>query len=180
MKKQFKQFYIATIAVLLALPILKNSGTFLRPGKVMLAGLLVGVTLLQSACDQHKRDHSGNDFSIADHAGKWVMVNYWAEWCAPCIEEIPELNQLHKRYPEELVVLGVNFDKIGGEELSTLASRMHIRFGLIDPDPADILRLSRPAGLPTTYIFGRDGILAAKLVGPQTGESLLKYTDIKP
>jgi hypothetical protein len=55
---------------------------------------------------------------------------------------------------------------------------MKIDFDVLEQDPANILRLSRPASLPTTYLFGRDGKLYAKLVGPQTIESILKQTDI--
>ncbi|MBT8149134.1 MAG: TlpA family protein disulfide reductase, partial [Gammaproteobacteria bacterium] len=135
----------------------------------LLGTLLMGSLLLACSRDSG-RDHQ---FSLAKYEGKWVILNYWADWCAPCIEEIPELNQLQQSYANELVVLGVNFDKVSGAQLQAQAEQMQIEFTLVDPDPAHILRLSRPAALPTTYIFDREGRLSAKLVGPQTAASLL-------
>ena len=127
-----------------------------------------------AGCDTQERGKRADAFSLQAYQGKWVILNYWAEWCGPCVEEIPELNALQKNHSQDLVVLGVNFDKISGGELHELARQMHIGFALVDPDPADILRLSRPASLPTTYLYNPAGELAFKLVGPQTAASLLE------
>ena len=142
--------------------------------------LLVSLLFLLSSCGPSvKESQAATEFSIDNYKGKWLILNYWAEWCAPCIKEIPELNALDADYSEDLDVAAVNFDRIKGQELIDLAARMGIRFEVIEQDPADILRLSRPASLPTTYLFDRDGKLYAKLVGPQTIESILKQTDIE-
>lgn len=111
---------------------------------------------------------------LAPWADKWVIMNYWAEWCGPCLEEIPELNNLQQKHGERVAVLGVNFDNIRGEALQALAKKMGIAFPLLEQDPADWLRLSRPSALPTTYIFYPGGELAAVLVGPQTAQELLE------
>ena len=140
--------------------------------------LLLGITL--SSCGQSSDDASTTaEFSIESYKGKWLILNYWAEWCAPCIKEIPELNSLDSDYSENLDVVAVNFDRIKGQALVDLTQRMGIRFDFVEQDPADLLRLSRPASLPTTYVFDRDGKLYAKLVGPQTIDSILKQTDIE-
>ena len=142
--------------------------------------LIFSLLLLLSGCGFAEKDgHSAAEFSIDNYKGKWLILNYWAEWCAPCIKEIPELNKLDTDYGNELDVVAVNFDRIKGQALIELAARMKIDFDLLENDPADILRLSRPASLPTTYLFARDGKLHAKLVGPQTIESILKQTDIQ-
>ena len=98
--------------------------------------------------------------------------------CGPCVEEIPELNELSHKYPDQLIVLGVNFDHITGDKLVQPQKQMGIEYLNLAQDPADQLRLSRPAGLPTTYIFNPSGKLESKLVGPQTLNSILKRTDI--
>lgn len=134
--------------------------------------------LIACSYSNEKLDNS-TAFKPDNYKGKWVILNYWAEWCVPCLKEIPELNVLNEQYSSELAVLAVNFDNISGSELQTLAKKMGITFSIIDPDPADILRLSRPAALPTTYIYNRKGELTAKLVGPQTAQTLLARTDIK-
>lgn len=138
-----------------------------------LQSILLFAALLLVGCDRQTETGS-KAFDIADYQGKWVVLNYWAEWCAPCIKEIPELNALDADHAAQLEVLGVNFDRIHGEELQQLSKRMGIRFQVLDEDPVDQLRLARPASLPTTYLFDPSGELKAKLVGPQTSESLLE------
>ncbi|MDB2409457.1 TlpA family protein disulfide reductase [Pseudomonadales bacterium] len=142
--------------------------------------LIIVFLLILSGCGQSASNTETAEFSIDSYKGKWLVLNYWAEWCAPCIKEIPELNKLDDDYSNELDVLAVNFDRIKGEALAQLSARMGIRFDIVENDPADILRLSRPASLPTTYLFDREGVLYAKLVGPQTIESIIRMTDIQP
>ena len=127
--------------------------------------------VLLAACQQEK---SLESFSISAYKGKWLVINYWAEWCAPCIKEIPELNELDERYSGKLTVLAVNFDGVKGEQLQNLGNKMGIKFKQLADDPADELRLTRPMSLPTTYLFNPEGELAFKLVGPQTVDSILK------
>jgi thiol-disulfide isomerase/thioredoxin len=122
------------------------------------------------------KDHS---FSINDYKGKWVVINYWAEWCTPCIEEISELNKLNSTYSDYVKVLGVNFDRLEAENLSKAIKKLNINFENLKSDPSDILRISRPSALPTTYIYNTDGELSFKLVGPQTIESILAKIKIE-
>ena len=105
---------------------------------------------------------------------KWNIVNYWAIWCKPCREEIPELNQLNQI--ENVVVLGVNFDGKGGEALISDAGDLGITFDIID-DPAAYLNISRPSVLPTTLVLSPEGTLVATLLGPQTAESIMAHID---
>ncbi|MFT4997247.1 MAG: thiol-disulfide isomerase/thioredoxin, partial [Flavobacteriales bacterium] len=64
---------------------------------------VIALSVILSACSP-----SNND-PLANAKGKWTYINYWATWCKPCIEEIPELNEFAAQNPY-LVVLGVNFD----------------------------------------------------------------------
>ena len=105
---------------------------------------------------------------------QWNVVNYWAIWCKPCREEIPELNQLNQI--ENVVVLGVNFDGEVGEALVSDAGDLGIAFDIID-DPAANLNISRPSVLPTTLVLSPEGTLVATLVGPQTAESIMAHID---
>ncbi|MCW8127024.1 TlpA family protein disulfide reductase [Microbulbifer halophilus] len=106
-----------------------------------------------------------------DPAGKVLLVNYWAEWCKPCREEIPELNRL-ARESEALQVVGVNYDRLPAATIAEQAEKMGIRFPVLAADPAARWGWERPQVLPTTFIVGGDGRLVETLVGPQTVESL--------
>jgi len=103
--------------------------------------------------------------------GQWRIINYWAIWCAPCREEIPELNELDRS--TELVVLAVNYDGKTGDELASQAAEMGITFALLEQDPRATLSVARPKVLPTTLLVSPNGHVTDTLVGPQTREGLL-------
>jgi thiol-disulfide isomerase/thioredoxin len=104
-------------------------------------------------------------------AGRWRVINYWAIWCAPCREEIPELNALDDR--TDLMVFAVNYDGQNGEALQSQAAEMGITFTLLEQDPGGALGVERPRVLPTTLLVNPKGAVTDTLVGPQTQESLL-------
>lgn len=101
------------------------------------------------------------------------MINYWAEWCAPCWAEVGELNALNEEKTLSAAVVGVNFDGVEGEELQQLITKMDIRFPVAVDDPQPIWGYDRPQVLPMTVIIGPDGDLRGQLQGPQTLDSLL-------
>lgn len=130
------------------------------------------VSLLLCACS--KPDYqlaSGESGSFSDWRGKWVLINYWATWCGPCREEIPELNAFSKAHTD-VVVLGVNFDHPQGDALQKEVAQMGIQFSVLTQDPSKALHFSQPSILPTTVILNSQGKVHATLFGPQTQKSL--------
>lgn len=105
----------------------------------------------------------------------WTAVNYWAVWCKPCREEIPELNELNK--DADVQVFGVNFDRKTGEALAVDSKTLGLEFTNID-DPSQSLGVERPSVLPTTLVINPQGEIEAVLVGPQTAATILAV--IKP
>ncbi len=103
-------------------------------------------------------------------SSSWRVINYWAIWCMPCREEIPELNKLDTS--PEITVLAVNFDRLSGERLLHDANQLGIAFQLLDWQDAELIVGKRPSVLPSTYIFAPDGVLMTELIGPQTAEEL--------
>ncbi len=112
---------------------------------------------------------------IGKHLGDWVLVNYWAEWCKPCIREVPELNSLDSE--AGITVLGVNYDGATGDALAAQIEALDIAFAQLPADPANELGIDRPQVLPTTVVIDPDGRRVATLVGPQTAESLRDAMD---
>ncbi len=117
----------------------------------------------------------GDALELEELRGSWVVVNYWAEWCKPCIREIPELNALDREYPG-VSVLGVNYDGASGEELQRQLTALDVQFPTLPDDPALKLGTTRPVVLPTTLIIDPEGRLVETLVGPQTLETLAQAT----
>ena len=105
----------------------------------------------------------------ADWAGSWVVINYWAEWCAPCRIEIPQLNALHHALDgHKTLVIGVNYDAVVGDALGVSMQRLGIEFPVMTTDPRTRYDYDLPAVLPTTVIIDPAGAVVAMLVGPQT------------
>lgn len=102
--------------------------------------------------------------------GQWVLVNYWAEWCKPCLEEIPELNEIDKA--PDIQVLGVNFDGVSGEALVDLGEQMGIEFTMLAEDPGPTFGWKLPVALPATFIVNPEGDLVETRFGPQTEDDI--------
>ena len=126
------------------------------------------VLIVLAGCTASERPSQGEGDS-------WTVVNYWAVWCKPCREEIPELNELNKE--ADIQVLGVNFDRKTGDALAVDSETLGLDFRNIG-DPSQALGVKRPSVLPTTLIISPDGVVEAVLVGPQTAASILAV--IKP
>jgi thiol-disulfide isomerase/thioredoxin len=137
--------------------------------------VLLGALLLGSCQQPQFFDVQGNGYQYDDLRGKYLIVNYWATWCAPCIKEIPELNALAEEFPDQLSLWGVNFDEPDGEEQVKQVAKMKIAFPVFRDSPNVALGIEAPEVLPTTLIFDPKGILIATLVGPQSRESLLLH-----
>lgn len=100
-----------------------------------------------------------------------LFVNYWAIWCGPCREEIPELNKFSREHSDALIVVAINFDGNGGEQLQQEIHEMGITFASTDLLAGEQLGLEKPSVLPTTYVL-QNGKLVRTLLGPQTLKNL--------
>jgi thiol-disulfide isomerase/thioredoxin len=136
-----------------------------------LAGAVLVLSLF--ACAREAATPQGP--ALQDLHGQWVVINYWAQWCKPCIQEIPELNALDQKF-SQVTVLGVNYDGASGSELEQQRQALGVEFAVLSEDPAAELGTARPVVLPTTLILDPAGTLVATLVGPQTFESLAEAT----
>ena len=137
--------------------------------------LLLAFCLISACGPAPEGEATGLD--PAEFHGRWLVVNYWAEWCQPCRQEIPELNRLAAQLPDQVAVLGVNYDGLAGADLAEAVAVMKIEFPASGQDPAAVLQVERPTVLPTTYLFNPAGELAHTLLGPQTYDTLLKLVN---
>lgn len=104
---------------------------------------------------------------LKDHRGKVVILDFWATYCPPCIEEIPHLKALKEKYGPELLVVGLH---VGGEEdrpkVPEFVERLKITYPLAYPEDAlTSFIFGAETAIPQTAIFDRQGRLAKKIVG---------------
>lgn len=109
----------------------------------------------------------GTPVRLADLRGRPVVLNFWATWCPPCLQELPHLMDVARRSGDRLVILGID----NGEPAATVAAFANDR-GLNYPVVLDstfaVTDLYRVDGLPTTFFIDRDGIIREMMMGPLT------------
>ena len=112
-------------------------------------------------------------FDLASHRGQWVVVNFWATWCAPCLKEIPDLNALDAKR-EDLIVIGLAYEEITPEAMRAFYGekvKPEYPVAIVDvySPPADF---DTPRGLPFTVLVAPDGTVGHKFLGPVTGAEI--------
>jgi peroxiredoxin len=114
-------------------------------------------------------DGDGNSVSLADLKGQVVMINFWASWCGPCREEMPLLEQIHRRYePLGFTLLGVNVEENSSDAVNWLKDRPVSFPILFDPDNG-VSKLYDVVAMPSTVIVDREGNVRFLHHGYQAG-----------
>jgi thiol-disulfide isomerase/thioredoxin len=120
-------------------------------------------------------DLDGKPVSVSDYRGKWVIVNFWATWCPPCLEEIPDFVDLYEENRDSIMVLGVNYEEVNEEYLREFVDSHMMSYPVMRMDPLPVTPLGPVLGLPTTYIISPQGERVARQEGPVTRETIEKY-----
>ena len=122
---------------------------------------------------------NGSNTNISDLNGNWIVINYWADWCAPCIKEIPELNEFAKEN-KDLIVYTFNFDQLEVEDLKPIAKKFDIQVPSLISHPRDIWGIPTPPAVPATFFINPNGEITSSLFRPQTKEDLNKiFSELK-
>lgn len=122
----------------------------------------------------------GERLSWEELQGEWVVLNYFAEWCAPCLREVPELNTFHEQAKSQNIRLfAASFDALNKDELLRLKNQYKMDFSLIQTDPVPLMPVPKPQQLPATFLISPEGKVVKKLLGEQTSESLFNAIAIQ-
>ncbi len=124
------------------------------------------------------KDTKGKVHRLEDYKGKWVLINFWATWCPPCLEEMPALQKLHETR-KDLVVIGIAMEYQNAEYVKQFADDLLVTFPIVLGDRKIAAQIGKIPGLPTTYLYNPGGQLAANHVGALTGEGVERYIDSK-
>jgi peroxiredoxin len=125
------------------------------------------------------RTDDGQPTSLSDFRGKVVVLNFWASWCGPCVDELPSLKQFAQRYADsDIVVLGISLDE-DPDAYEEFLVKYEINFLNMRNPSRTVSDMYGTIKLPETYIISRDGHLLNKIIGPTDWSSaqMIEYFD---
>jgi len=121
----------------------------------------------------------GGTVAVSDYLGEWVIINYWATWCAPCRKEIPELSELHVER-NDVTVLGLAFEDTDEAAFEDFLGDFDVTYPILR---VDVYQPPEPFGapkvLPTTIVLNPQGMEAHSFFGPVTRKNLEDVIDGK-
>ncbi len=110
----------------------------------------------------------GGVYDLTSQRGSWVVVNFWATWCAPCVKEMPELSALHDAH-DHVNVVGLAYEQIEPEALQKALARRPGSYPIAIVDPFEMPPgIAAPRGLPMTYLIDPQGNVKREFLGPVT------------
>ena len=139
-------------------------------------GLKVG----EKAPDFTLQTLEGETVKLSDYRGKKVFLNYWATWCPPCREEMPEMQRFHEAYEDEVVILAVNGtgSEKSREDVKKFVAENDFTFPILMDKELEINQIYQILSIPTTYFIGTDGVIQEpRIVGPMTFEVMEEKKD---
>jgi len=147
---------------------------------LFLAGLLgfgpTGPRLVAADALQYRlQDLEGATQSLNQYRNQWVIVNFWATWCGPCIREIPELMAFAKRYPEQVQVLGIAFEKTPVDEIRAFVAEFGVSYPVFLIGDQPLVPMEPLKGLPSTFLVSPSGQVVHSHVGPVSENELVGW-----
>ncbi len=143
--------------------------------------IFVTISLFSSslfAVDMDLVKMDGTVDKLSQYKGKWVVVNYWATWCPPCVEEMPELQAFHDEYKDKsAVVIGINSENVSDEKLLAFLDDYFITYPSYVSKPVYKTALGTIPGLPTTFLISPKGTIEARQVGGVTKEMIETFIE---
>jgi thiol-disulfide isomerase/thioredoxin len=119
------------------------------------------------------RTLDGGTFDLSAQRGRWVIVNFWATWCSPCIKEMPDISAYVAAHASEVSAIGIAWEDTERDEIDAFVKQHPVVYPLAQGDVYDPLPdFEAPRNLPVTYLIAPDGRVAKKFVGPITGDEL--------
>ena len=115
----------------------------------------------------------GASFDLSKQSGKWVIVNFWATWCSPCLKELPDISAFVSAHQDKVAAIGLDLEEADKPEIEKFLKNHPLSYPVaqVDPDnpPKDF---DTPKGLPNTYVIAPDGHVAKAFLGPVTAKDL--------
>ena len=113
-------------------------------------------------------DLNGKMVSLADYKDQVVLLNIWATWCRPCVEEMPSMEKLHQEMKDEkFVILAVSIDESGADVVRPFMKKHKLNFPALIDSAGTINSLYQTTGVPESFIIDKDGRMVEEIIGPR-------------
>ena len=145
---------------------------------LLLAGWLLAATVHAEPVDFTLPDLDGKPRQLSEFRGQWVLVNYWATWCPPCLDELPELEVFHANHQAtDAVVIGINKEDIPLPQLRAFVEEQFLSFPILRDGAHAITVFGPVTMLPTSFLITPQGEVVASQVGPVDAESIERFIE---
>jgi thiol-disulfide isomerase/thioredoxin len=143
--------------------------------RLLLLACLLLATVSAAAGEFVFKDMQGGVQRLADYKGKWVLVNFWATWCPPCLEEIPDLVEMHNAHKDkDFVVIGVAMSS-SSDSVIAYVKQMAISYPVVLGNDKIAAQIGKVDALPTSYLYDPTGKLVSYQSGMVTRDAIENY-----
>jgi thiol-disulfide isomerase/thioredoxin len=168
-----RNLILVVVIALVGASVYLVSSSSSRPPSEMIKSVVAG----DLAPDFQLEDTKGNKVSLSELRGKIVMVNFWATWCPPCIEEMPSMERLNEALGgDDFVMLAINTEQNGRAVVPAFLEKTPYTFPILYDDKGDVQKHYGVFKFPESFIVGKDGKVVEKIIGPLDWSSLKTIT----
>lgn len=145
--------------------------------------LPVGLEVEERAPSFELTTLDGEKVTSEDMKGKKVLLNFWATWCPPCKEEMPDMQKMYEEYiDEDVVVVGVNVtsSENNRKDVQTFVQELQLTFPILMDETGKVTHQFEILSFPTTYFIDSDGVIRSKVIGALSKEKMYAEIDLLP
>jgi peroxiredoxin len=139
---------------------------------LLILGLNTTAGFAKETDDYELRDLDGILHRVSDYRGKWLIINFWATWCPPCIKEMPELERFFLENKATAHMWGVTFEDSGLQKIQEFIKRLGVTYPILGYGQDPLTGYGNVTVLPTTFIIDPEGLFFHRFEGPVTARDI--------
>jgi len=143
----------------------------------LVLALLPVVIQADDSADYELRDMDGKSHRVSDYRGKWLIINFWATWCSPCIQEMPELERFYQQNISSAQVWGVTFEDTDKAKIRQFIEQLGITYPVLGYAQDPLTGFGTVTVLPTTFVIDKKGLFFHRFEGPISAQDITAVID---
>jgi thiol-disulfide isomerase/thioredoxin len=144
---------------------------------ILLLSLSLPVAVASDSFEYQLTDIDGRVHKTSDYRGKWLVINFWASWCAPCIHEMPELERFYQQHKATAMVWGVTFEDSDRDRILEFVERLGVSYPILGLGQDPLTGYGKVRVLPTTFLINPEGLFQHRFEGPISAQDIIEEID---